>query len=317
MEFEESYFQGEEREGFFVEEKMKRAWAAQLEVIKEVERICKKLGTSYYAGYGTLLGAVRHKGFIPWDDDVDIYMLRDDYEKFCGAVLQEAPKGYQLLNLYITPNYKEVLSRLVNATTISFSKERLQKYHGCPYVVGVDIFPLDFIPRKKEEAKLRQDLYEYVMQVKFRVEKKEEIEEEWLDQIENLCQIKIHKDRPLLQQLLIIMDRLSSLYHRDESDEVAILHSYINGFTNSMKLEWFQNPVWIPFENTEISVPQNYKECTRAIYGDDFMTPMIRRKGHDYPFYAKQDKILQKAMEKKKQEQLQNQLKSRGAGGYE
>lgn len=308
MEFDESYFKGEEREGFFVEEKMKRAWAAQIEVIKEIERICQKLGISYYAGYGTLLGAVRHKGFIPWDDDVDFYMLRDDYEKFCGVVLQEAPKGYNLLNIYTTPNYTEVFARLVNSTRIDFSAERLQKYHGCPYVVGVDIFPLDFIPRGEEEAKLQQDLYSFVMQVKFRVEKKEEIQQEWLDQIEHLCKIKIHKDKPLLQQLMIIMDRLSSLYHRDECDEVAILHSYLNGFTRKMKLEWFQDIAWLPFENIKIAAPQNYTECARAIYGDNYMTPK-RYKGHDYPFYARQDRIIQKALEKKKQEQMQSQIK--------
>ena len=308
MEFDNSYFKGEEREGFFVEEKMKRAWAAQIEVLEEVRRICQKNGISYYAGYGTLLGAVRHKGFIPWDDDTDLFMIRDDYEKFCGIVQQEVPKGYKLLNIYTQPDYTEVFSRLINSDMIDFSNERLRMFHGCPYAVGVDIFPLDYLPRNEEDAQLRQDLYAFVMQVKIRVEKNEEIQEEWLDQIEDLCKVKIDKDKPLLRQLIILMDRLSSLYHRDESDEVTMLHSYVNGFMRGMKLEWFQGTVWLPFENTEIAVPQNYKECTRAVYGDNYMTPK-RYKAHDYPFYAKQDKIILKMIEKKKQEQMQNQIR--------
>ncbi len=297
MEFEAGYFQGEIREGFFVEEKMKRAWAAQMEVVNEVDKICKKHGLTFFAAYGTLLGAVRHQGFIPWDDDTDLFMLRDDYEKFCGFVKQEAPKGYDLLNIYTTQDYTEVFARLVNSRIIDFSKEHLEKFHGCPYAVGVDIFPLDYLPKEEEEAKLQKDLYEYVMQVKFRVEKKEEIQKEWLDQIESLCNVKIQKDKPLLQQLMILMDRLSSLYRREESDEVTLMHSYANGFCRRMKKEWFEKVIWMPFENMQMPVPQGYEECLKIFYGKNYMTPR-QFKLHDYPFYARQDKIIQAELEK-------------------
>lgn len=291
MEFEESYFKGEEREGFFVEEKMKRAWAAQIEIIKEIERICEKHGINYFAGFGTLLGAVRHKGFIPWDDDTDIFMLRDDYGRFCKIVQQEAPKGYELLNPYTTQGYREVFARLVNSRTVSFAQERLRRFHGCPYVVGVDIFPLDFLPREQEAAKLQRSLYKYVQQVHDRAKKNEEIQQEWLAQIEDLCKIKIDRGKPLAQQLLVIMDRLSSLYHRDESDEVAFMYIYMDGGIRKMKKEWFDKVVWLPFENTQIAVPQGYDGCLRALYGDDYKIP-IRTARHEYPFYAKQDRII-------------------------
>ena len=300
MEFEENYFQGEIRKGFFVEEKMKRAWAAQIEVVIEIDRICKKHGLTFFAAYGTLLGAVRHNGFIPWDDDTDLFMLRDDYEKFCGVVQQEMPKGYDLLNIYTTPGYTEVFARLVNSRIIDFSAEHLKKFHGCPYAVGADIFPLDFLPRREEDAQLQKDLYEFVMQVKFRVEKKEEIQKEWLNQIEDLCKVKIQKDKPLLQQLMILMDRLSSLYHRDESDDVTLMHSYANGICRRLKKEWFENVIWMPFENIEMPVPQGYDECLNIFYGKNYMIPK-QLKGHDYPFYAKQDKIIQAVIEKEVQ----------------
>lgn len=96
IEFDDKFFLGEEREGFYVEEKMKRAWAAQMEVLTELDRICKKEGIRYFAESGTLLGAVRHKGFIPWDDDIDIAMTRDAYHKLFQAAPRELPKGWIL-----------------------------------------------------------------------------------------------------------------------------------------------------------------------------------------------------------------------------
>ncbi len=297
MYFEETYFQGEEQEGFYVEEKMKRAWAAQIEVLKEVERICRKYDLKYYAGYGTLLGAVRHKGFIPWDDDMDIFMLRDDYESFLSIIQKEMEEEYAFLNIYLEEDYGEVFSRIVNGRSINFTQEHLKRYHGCPYVVGVDIFPLDFIPRNKQDDDLRQELYRYVLSVKRIAAGGGTDLDQYLAQTEELCGVKIDRSKPIVRQLIILMDRLSSLYHREESDEVAILHSNVNGFTKRMKKEWFDEVVWMPFENTEIAVPGNYDDCLRAIYGIKYMTPR-RFKAHDYPFYKKQDAILEAMREK-------------------
>ena len=82
LQFPENYFQKEIRCGFTVSETMKRYWAAQMEVLQEVVGICGRHHLTYYAFWGTLIGMVRHKGFIPWDDDIDIAMKREDYQKF-------------------------------------------------------------------------------------------------------------------------------------------------------------------------------------------------------------------------------------------
>ena len=82
MEFPESYFEDEVREGFFIPSMMKRCWAAQLQVLEDVDKLCEKYNIKYYGDCGTLIGAVRHGGYIPWDDDMDIAMLREDYECF-------------------------------------------------------------------------------------------------------------------------------------------------------------------------------------------------------------------------------------------
>ena len=100
MIFPENFFQDEYRNGFLVPQMMKRAWAAKLELLQIIIDICNKYDLTYFAEYGTLLGAIRHKGFIPWDDDVDIALKRPDYNKLIRVLPSELPNGIALAGPY-------------------------------------------------------------------------------------------------------------------------------------------------------------------------------------------------------------------------
>jgi lipopolysaccharide cholinephosphotransferase len=97
---DESFFKEEIRCGFTVPEMMKRVWAVEMEVLGEIHRICMNYGLTYYAFWGTLLGVVRHQGFIPWDDDIDIAMKRKDYQRLMKVLPDELPEGYYISSSY-------------------------------------------------------------------------------------------------------------------------------------------------------------------------------------------------------------------------
>ena len=92
--FPQGFFETEERDGFVVDSTMKTVWAAELEVLSVIAAICEKYQLPWFAYAGTLLGTVRHQGFVPWDDDMDICMLREDYDKLISVLRDEFPKEY-------------------------------------------------------------------------------------------------------------------------------------------------------------------------------------------------------------------------------
>lgn len=150
MEFLDSYFEDEVREGFYVPSLMKRAWAAQMELLEVVQNICDKHQIPLYAEWGTLLGAVRHKGRIPWDDDIDMCMLREDYEKFSKIIDAELPEDCWFIDFHRTKDVNLMLGRVMNSKFHVVEGKLLEKYHGFPYVAGIDIFWLDSLPEDEK-----------------------------------------------------------------------------------------------------------------------------------------------------------------------
>src|SRR5574344_2757374 len=100
---EDSFFQEETKGDFFVDHKRKEVWAVELDLLNEFDSICKQMNLKYYLYGGTLLGAVRHQGFIPWDDDIDIMMFREDYDRLIEILKDN--KEYNLIYEKTKNNY--------------------------------------------------------------------------------------------------------------------------------------------------------------------------------------------------------------------
>lgn len=123
----------------------------EAEMLSQIKRICEKYGLTYYLVYGTLLGAVRHQGFIPWDDDIDIGMLREDYEKFLKIAPQCLKKGYTLQHFSTDKNTPTYFAKIRKDGTqfVEYSNKSLDIHHG----IFVDIFPYDKVPNEKGKQK--------------------------------------------------------------------------------------------------------------------------------------------------------------------
>ena len=305
LQFPEDYFQKEIRCGFSVSETMKRYWAAQMEVLQVIITICEKYDLTYYAFYGTLLGAVRHKGFIPWDDDIDIAMKREDYTRLLQIAGKELPVGWHMRNIYEEEEWTQYHSIVTNELVVDISEERLSRFHGCPFVVGVDVFPLDYCPRDRQAAEVQKLLlgmvHAVVTSVKYlhtdmsdatqdEIQEAREAVEEGLVELEKACRVSFDRSKPLENQLLRLFDRISMLYDAQDADLLTFYPDYIKGIELFMQKEWL-GTAQMPFENMTLTVPSDYDKVLRANYGD-YMIFEKNTQEHGYPIYKRELAML-------------------------
>lgn len=152
MSIPESFYRAEVRDGYLVSEQSKSVWAVQLDLLVEFQKVCLKHNLRYFACGGTLLGVVRHKGFIPWDDDIDIMMPREDYDKLSAIAPEEFQEPYFFQTEETDPGYLLRHAKIRNSATSAIQKS-LSRYQ-CTFNQGVfiDIFPLDKVPESQNET---------------------------------------------------------------------------------------------------------------------------------------------------------------------
>lgn len=296
----------EVRDGFLVSSMMKRVWAAQLCVLEEVRRVCEILHIPFFADWGTLLGAVRHHGFIPWDDDMDIGMLRQDYMRF----LEEAPAilrlPFEIKSVYNDPTDDIIKARIINGRHMSFEKDFLEQFFGCPYVVGIDIFPIDNITEDQKQLEEQIQALQFVLKAAASVPEEPPYGDDvlaLLAQIEHTFGFAIDYNNRPAHELKKLYDILCSRYMQEETEEVTSMIDLANGWDYHAKRAWFSEVIEMPFENTTIPVPAGYDGLLRIKYGEDYMTPR-QVISHEYPFFKEQMLGLKQVMETEFETQL-------------
>ncbi len=286
------YFEDEVREGFFVSSMMKRFWAAQLKVLAEIDKICRRHDLKWYAGFGTLMGVVRHGGFIPWDDDMDICMMREDYVRFIEFAMNELPQEYKIITIQLEEEYEYISGRILGSVTMSLEDEYLQNNFGCPYFAGIDIFPLDGIMKDEEKE---QDRVTRIRDVSWAVFC---IKENRCDDRYKMILEKIQKDNNVVfkekdkpaRELMLLADSMYSEMGTKDAEYVAMMSNWVKyGVKYSKK--WFDNIIYMPFEYVSIPVPIEYEAVLSSDYGS-YMNVFKGGGAHDYPLYSKQEVVI-------------------------
>ena len=132
---------------------LRKVQEVELEILNVVHRVCVENHLKYSLAYGTLIGAVRHQGFIPWDDDIDICMPREDYDKFLKIWSRYNFKDYILQNIETDEDFTQNFTKIrKNHTTFLQPKEEQYKYHKGFFI---DIFPGDRVPDSKFKQKIQ------------------------------------------------------------------------------------------------------------------------------------------------------------------
>ncbi len=249
------------RDGFLVTTDRKKIWNKLMELLVELDRICKKHSIKYFADSGTLIGAARHKGFIPWDDDIDVTMLRPDYEIFRQVANKELRKPFKLINAYTGDNFF-LISKIMNTDTAAI--EDMEAGH--PQGIFLDIWPLDDmpddVPRNKEIWEIRQTLLATLTNPN-----------KVLKEIENGVQFKPSNEFVRKFVLLPPLERFKeyeifSANHFGESVNIGCPFAKVMGVKANLKHKYYRDTEYLDFEGFNIAVPADYEKVLASEYSD-------------------------------------------------
>ncbi len=241
----------------------------ELDALKDVKKVCEKHGIRYYLSSGTLLGAVRHQGFIPWDDDIDIEMPYADYLRFLEIAPKELGDRYTLQNSDTDPFFHFAYSRIrKNNTTMMREWERsIPSHHG----VWLDVFPianvggkLDYrVKRLMLKACTFLRMHDYVF----------ELNRKWLAEQSSHLQIGLVKAARKLPMPVRESLRRAMLRRVFSQKEKPFLSNVWTSITRRIPKEAFDEPAAVlRFEDDEFTAPKDYDCYLRTAYGD-YMTP--------------------------------------------
>ena len=253
-------------------EQLRKVQLLQLEILKEVDRICKKNNINYFLTGGTLLGAIRHKGFIPWDDDLDIGMTRENYDKFIEVAQNELLDKYFLQNGDTEKNFALMFSKIrINDTIYQEKNSKDVKIHQG---IFIDIFPYDNkitdIDKLHKQNK-RISFYRLMLltKAKYNIYRTD-------NKIKKICyeifkiMVKFISAKSLKNKL-----QKEATSYNNEKDSTEILN-WSTSYTYDkeiMKKEWIQDYRYEEFEGEKFMVPLQAEKFLEQLYGDYMKLP--------------------------------------------
>lgn len=257
--------------------KLRAIQMEELDIILELQRICQEYGIRYYLTGGTLLGAVRHEGFIPWDDDIDVAMPRKDFDRFARVCPDALSMAYFYQSIQTEKNYPYYYAKIRKRGTSA--NEPATRCIQMEQGIFIDIFPLDSCPERDSLAKLFfKGMQLLTCAVLARVSS------------EFVCGYEKRSARLLWnllrrfpnKWLFVLRDCLRKIFGLAASGELVCNVSGRYGFPQEVcKTGWFAHKTELPFEKHWFPVPSGWNELLTTVYGD-YMTPLAEadRQGH-------------------------------------
>lgn len=254
-------------------DEFKKLQMAQLEIMDEIHSLCAQNNVCYYIIGGTALGAVRHKGFIPWDLDIDIAMPRSSYDRFKKICNAELNGRYVYHDFQNTKDYNHPHALVCIKNSVL--KHKFCKYNPSEENLGiyVDIFPLDNAPNKKEDQKKQAKLLK-------RIKKQKKYKVGYLYDNSKYKRIVKGAIKKLLfweniDGLNYKFDKVSRRYNSTDTNYLCSMASHFSYEKQCMPKEIYGEPQLVDFENRKFYAPQKIKEYLEIIYGDYMKLPPI------------------------------------------
>lgn len=257
----------------------------QLSILEYIDRVCEENRIPYYLCGGTLIGAVRHKGYIPWDDDIDIMLLRPDYMKLLSVL--EAIDTYKCLSMYNQNDYFYPFAKVVDSRTELIEKNSDYKIQN--YGVYVDIFPVDSLPNDNEK---RHAHYQRILKARqlyyLSLSKKTPAVGNLLKYPPKLC-LWVYSRIKGWKFWLNKIEELANIYSDGDSEYVGcVVAGYGEKETYHRSL---YKEIKAPFEGYSFSIPQGYDEYLTCLYGEYMEIPSVEKQvtRHDYIAYLRNE----------------------------
>ena len=279
------FFKEENREGTIVSTETKELWAIQLDLLNELLEVCKANGLQVFADSGTLLGAIRHKGYIPWDDDIDVIMLRPDYEKLCKIAKKAFKKPYFLQTMYNDDGYGHLHAKLRNSATTAIMKVEAEQNRTYNQGIFIDIFVLDYVPDEDDGNK--KPRIKYMNDVETERRKLYHLMRATLN-----YRVRRDKYMPRTDLLRSIVDASGKSYNDVVKDQAIKTDTVIKQYMNSnssrlytheffswkerhfFKTDWFKKTKYAKFEMIKLPIPYDYEKVLETWYGDTWKIPI-------------------------------------------
>lgn len=269
----------EERWGHQISSQVKKLWNIQLTLATKLLEVCKKHNLRIWASDGTVLGAIRHKGFIPWDDDIDFTMPREDYDKLLKIAPSEFNSPFFFQCAYTEPGYLRGHAQLrYDNTTMILPYDA---HLGATYHQGIfiDIFVADGVPESQTELnELLQQLRDILTYLNYNANPR--ISQYSLSNLLNFKKVKKALGEKANWDDLKLYAYLEELLRKTSIKDTGRMRvlTFANLDLPSFDAQWFEDIIWVPFEQTFMPVTANYDEYLKKCYGD-YMKPV---KGASY-----------------------------------